>query len=144
MAIFQGCQGSCGIVPNGLTGSLVSFNIHQDLKYWHITSTPILTMLLLCSHPWSQGLNMFLLQQVFHSECDKESLVLLCAKSSLQQKLIKVLEMRVLLHKVSLLPHLSKNKFWQLELASWKGVHTGSILEHQSYVNRYGGLRLQF
>ena len=29
---FPGCQGSCGIVPNGPAGSVVSFNISQDLK----------------------------------------------------------------------------------------------------------------
>ena len=37
------------------------------------------------------GLNMFSSQQVFRSENDKESLVLLRAKNSLRQKLIKAL-----------------------------------------------------
>ena len=32
LAPFPGCQGSCGIVPNGAAGSVVSFSIHEDLK----------------------------------------------------------------------------------------------------------------
>ena len=32
LAPFPGCQGSCGIVPNGPAGSVVSFNIRQGLK----------------------------------------------------------------------------------------------------------------
>ena len=32
LASFPGCQGSCGIVPNGPAGSVVSFNICQGLK----------------------------------------------------------------------------------------------------------------
>ena len=52
------------------------------------------------SNPRPQGLNMFLSQQVFCSELDKESLVLLRAKNSLQQKHIKALETRVLCFKL--------------------------------------------
>ena len=33
LASFPVCQGSCGIVPNGPTGSGVSFSIHHSLKY---------------------------------------------------------------------------------------------------------------
>ena len=32
LASFPGCQDSCGIVPNGPVGSVVSFNISQGLK----------------------------------------------------------------------------------------------------------------
>ena len=56
LAPFPGCQGSCGIVPNGPTGSVVFFNIRQGLKCWHVASTPTLTMWLLCSNcafPWT-------------------------------------------------------------------------------------------
>ena len=73
---------------------------------------------------------MFLLQQVFCLEHGKESLVLLHVKNLLQRKHIKALETKVQYSKlvcshgdegarlqVSLLPDLSKNKFWQLELA---------------------------
>ena len=47
---FQGCQGSCGIVPNGLLGLVVSFNIHQRLNCKHEPSTPTVTLWLLCSN----------------------------------------------------------------------------------------------
>ena len=49
LAPCPGCQGSCGIVPNGPVASIVSFNIHQGLKCKHVASTPTLTMWLLCS-----------------------------------------------------------------------------------------------
>ena len=75
--------------------SFISFNIRQGLKCWHVASTPTLTMWLLCSHPCPQGLNMFLSQQVFCSEHDKENLVLLWVKNLPWQKL-KALKMRVL------------------------------------------------
>ena len=32
LAPFPGCQGSCGIVPNGPASLVVSFNIHHGLK----------------------------------------------------------------------------------------------------------------
>ena len=54
--IFPGCLGSCGIVPDGPTGLVVSFNIGQRLKCKHIASTPTLIMWLLCSNrtlPWT-------------------------------------------------------------------------------------------
>ena len=34
LAPFPGCQGSCGILPNGLADSVVFFNIRQGLKYY--------------------------------------------------------------------------------------------------------------
>ena len=56
LAPFPGCQCSSGIVPNGPTGSVVSFKIHQGLKCKHVGSTPTLTMWLLfsnCALPWT-------------------------------------------------------------------------------------------
>ena len=47
---FEGCQGSCGIVPNGPASLVVSFNICQGLKCKHVASTPTLTMRLLQSN----------------------------------------------------------------------------------------------
>ena len=32
LALFRGCQVSCGIVPNGPADSVISFNIHQGLN----------------------------------------------------------------------------------------------------------------
>ena len=32
LALFPGCQGSCGIVPDGHADSVISFNIHQVFK----------------------------------------------------------------------------------------------------------------
>ena len=95
LAPFRRCQGSCAMVSNGPNSSFISFNIRQGLKCWHVASKPTLTMWLLCSHPCPQGLNMFLSQQVFCSEHDKENLVLLWVKNLPWQKL-KALKMRVL------------------------------------------------
>ena len=89
LAPFQGCQGSCGMVPNGSASFFVSFNICQGLKCLHVASTLTLTMWLLCPHLCPQGHNMFSLQQVFRLEHDKESLVLLYTKNLLQKKLIR-------------------------------------------------------
>ena len=41
---LEGVRGTCGIVPNDPAGLTVSFNICQGLKFWHIASTPTLTM----------------------------------------------------------------------------------------------------
>ena len=49
LAPFPGCQGPCGIVPNGPAGSVASFSICQGLKCQHVTSTLTSTMWLLCS-----------------------------------------------------------------------------------------------
>ena len=43
LAVFSECQGSCGIVPNGLIGSVVSFNICQVLKGEHVASNYVTT-----------------------------------------------------------------------------------------------------
>ena len=44
LAPFPGCQGSCGIVPNGPADLVISFHICQGLKCQHVASTPTLTM----------------------------------------------------------------------------------------------------
>ena len=44
LTLFSGCQGSCGTVTNGPAGSVVSFNIDQGLKCYHVALTPTLTV----------------------------------------------------------------------------------------------------
>ena len=48
LALFPGHQGSCGTVRNGAAGLVLSFNIRQELKCWHVAWPPTLTMWLLC------------------------------------------------------------------------------------------------
>ena len=50
LAFFLGCQDSCGLVRNESTSSLVSSNIRQGLKFWHMALTTTLNVLLLCSN----------------------------------------------------------------------------------------------
>ena len=44
LALFQGCQYSFGIVPNGPAGLVISLNICQGLMYWPAASTLTLTI----------------------------------------------------------------------------------------------------
>ena len=56
LAPFPRCQGSCGIVPNGPAGLVISFNKHHSLQCKRVASTPTLTKWLLssnCTLPWT-------------------------------------------------------------------------------------------
>ena len=73
-------QGSCGIVPYGPAGFVVSFNIHLELKCNHVASTPTLTMWLLyfnCTPLWTNK---------FFGEISKTDTVLCLQHSLLDQR----------------------------------------------------------
>ena len=68
LAPFPGCQGSCGIVPNGPACSVFSFNMRQCLKCYHVASTLTLTMGLLSpTAPFPESLTKFV--ATFRERC---------------------------------------------------------------------------
>ena len=57
---FPGCQGSCDIVPNGPAGSVVSFNIFQCLKCYHVASKlNLIIPMLKLNLPWTNFSGVF-------------------------------------------------------------------------------------
>ena len=52
LAPFSGCQGSCGIVPNGPAGSVISFNMRQGLVCSLNTDLNYVTLAIPQLHPF--------------------------------------------------------------------------------------------